>query len=67
MKRILTLCALTLLALGLGSCHKTCTCTTYNNVQHTYTAEEVEAAGVSCYDMRFLDDNYQYYAVCSWD
>lgn len=66
MKRILTLGTIVLGLLGLASCHKTCTCTTYNNVTHTYTADEVEAAGVSCYDMRFIDD-YQYYAVCSWD
>lgn len=66
MKRILSLGALALLGCSLASCHKTCTCTTYNNVQRTYTAEEVENAGVSCSEMKYIAGE-QYYAVCSWD
>lgn len=66
MKRIFTLLAAVAALLTLGSCHKTCTCTTYNNVQHTYTADEVDAAGVSCSEMKYLP-GWQHYAVCSWD
>ena len=66
MKRILSLGSLVLLTMSLGSCHKTCTCTTYNNVRHTYSADEVDAAGGSCADMKY-QAGVQYYAVCSWD
>ena len=66
MKRILTLCAMTLLALWLGSCHKTCTCLTYNGGAHTYTAEEVDERGVTCPNMIF-QAGVQYYSVCNWD
>lgn len=66
MKRIFTLLAAVAALLTLGSCRKTCTCTTYNNVQHSYTADEVDAAGVSCADMKY-QAGVQYYAVCSWD
>lgn len=55
-----------LLLLALGSCHKTCTCTAYNGVERTYTADEVDAANVSCTDMKY-QGGMQYYAVCSWD
>ncbi len=66
MKHILTLGAIVLGLLGLASCHKTCTCTVFNGVTHTYTADEVEARGVTCYEMRYQAGE-QYYTICNWD
>lgn len=50
----------------LTSCHKTCTCLSYDGGSHTYTADEVDAQGVTCPNMIF-QAGVQYYSVCNWD
>ena len=58
---------LALLAL-LSSCHKDCVCQGYDGSSHTYTEEEVDARGVTCSDMIFLEGSlYRFYSVCEWE
>lgn len=64
-----TLCfcaSMALLPLLLTSCHKTCTCLSYDGGSHTYTADEVDDRGVTCHNMIF-QAGVQYYSVCNWD
>lgn len=65
-KALILYASMTLLPLLLTSCHKTCTCLTYNGGAHTYTAEEVDERGVTCPNMIF-QAGVQYYSVCNWD
>ena len=65
-KALILYVSMTLLPLLLTSCHKTCTCLTYNGGAHTYTAEEVDERGVTCPNMIF-QAGVQYYSVCNWD
>ena len=58
--------AFVLSPLLLTSCHKTCTCIDYNQIEHTFTADEVEARGVTCPNMIY-QAGVQYFSVCSWD
>ncbi|MBP5677188.1 MAG: hypothetical protein J6W88_01680 [Bacteroidales bacterium] len=50
----------------LVGCHKTCTCDGYDGLEHTYTAEEVDARASSCSAMRDFPV-LNHYSVCSWD
>ena len=65
-KALMLYASMTLLPMLLTSCHKTCTCLTYNGGAHTYTAEEVDERGVTCPNMIF-QAGVQYYSVCNWD
>ena len=65
-KALILYASMTLLPMLLTSCHKTCTCLTYNGGAHTYTAEEVDERGVTCPNMIF-QAGVQYYSVCNWD
>ncbi len=58
--------SLLLISLTLCACHKTCVCSGYDQIEHMYTVEEVDAHGGSCVNMR----NYpvtNHYSVCSWE
>ena len=52
MKRLFAIALLTLGALALASCHKTCTCKERNGAETTYSAD---------YPV------YEYRVLCSWD
>ena len=53
---------------SLTACHKNCVCQGYDGSSHTYTADEVDARGVTCANMIYLNGQlYQFYAVCEWD
>ena len=52
----------------LASCHKNCVCQGYDGSSHTYTSDEVDARGVSCDNMIYLQGQlYQFYAICEWE
>jgi hypothetical protein len=50
----------------LVSCHKNCVCLGYDNTSYTYTADEVDARGVTCTNMVY-QAGQQFYAVCDWE
>lgn len=50
----------------LVSCHKKCVCLGYDNTSYTYTADEVDARGVTCTNMVY-QAGQQFYAVCDWE
>ncbi len=54
-----------LLAL-LTACHKNCVCQGYDGSSYTYSADEVDARGVTCTNMVF-QAGQQFYAVCDWE
>ncbi len=57
---------LALLSFGATACHKTCVCTAFNGVEHTYTAEEVEERGGNCSNL-IMQANTRLYSYCRWD
>ncbi len=69
--RLLAVCLLG--SMLLCSCHKTCTCIGFNGKEHTYTADEVEAFGGTCTDMKYMytsvssGADVRFYTVCNWD
>ena len=63
---LITLLTAAYCLLILTSCHKTCTCIDYNQIEHTFTADEVDARGVTCPNMIY-QAGVQYFSVCSWD
>lgn len=66
LKSIKTLMILAASALLLTACHKNCVCQGYDGSSYTYTAEEVDAHGVTCPNMIY-QANQQFYAVCDWE
>lgn len=50
----------------LSSCHKNCVCQGYDGSSYTYSADEVDARGVTCTNMVF-QAGQQFYAVCDWE
>lgn len=65
-KRLTTLVALLPPLLLCVSCHKNCVCQGYDGGSHTYTSDEVDAAGVTCANMIFQSGE-QFYAICEWE
>ena len=66
-RRTYTLLAIAAFSLTLAACHKTCTCSGYDALPHTFTADEVRThAGGDCTDMRNFPVPNQY-SVCNWD
>ena len=63
LKPLLPLAAFTLI---LTACHKNCVCQGYDGGSYTYTAEEVDARGVTCANMIF-QAGQQFYAICEWE
>lgn len=66
MKKRLLLAAVAIATLAATGCHKTCTCIRNDGTEHRYTADEVKAAGKTCYEMRSQGGLYHYYAYCEW-
>ena len=60
-----SLALLALLAL-LSSCHKNCVCQGYDGSSYTYSADEVDARGVTSTNLVF-QAGQQFYAVCDWE
>ncbi len=50
----------------LTACHKNCVCQGYDGSSYTYSADEVDARGVTCTNMVF-QAGQQFYAVCDWE
>ena len=65
-KWILAVCVIGLGALLLTACHKNCVCQGYDGGSYTYTADEVDARGVTCANMIF-QAGQQFYAICEWE
>ena len=63
LKPLLSLAAFSLL---LTACHKNCVCQGYDGSSYTYSADEVDARGVTCPYMIF-QAGQQFYAVCDWE
>ena len=64
MKRLLLLTlAVTAVLTLFSSCHRTCTCITYNGNYVEYTDEELEEMGLSCVELeRFSGGGL--YSIC---
>ena len=64
--RTIAIMAFMLLAsLLLGSCHKTCVCTSFSGREREYTEAEVDAQGGSCANM-IIQAGTRYYSECVW-
>ena len=66
LKFLKTLLPLAAFALLLTACHKNCVCQGYDGSSYTYSADEVDARGVTCTNMVF-QAGQQFYAVCDWE
>lgn len=65
-RKTLLVSAVTALLLTLASCHKTCTCTSFNGAERTYTADEVDALGGNCTYL-VNQAGTRLYSYCRWD
>ena len=63
--RLLSL-SLPIVIILLTSCHKTCVCSGYDQLEHYFTPEEVDAHGGNCSNMRDYPVA-NHYSVCSWE
>lgn len=50
----------------LASCQKTCICQGYDQLEHPFSEEYVDAHGGSCANMRHYPVEYTY-SVCNWE
>lgn len=61
-----TLILLLLSSLAVTSCKKTCVCLGYDQLEHPFSEEQVDAIDGNCSNMR----NYpvpNHYSVCNWE
>ena len=64
-KKLLIITLLSLAALSFAACHKTCLCYGYDELEHEFSEEDVDAHGGNCANMRnYPVDNH--YSVCNW-
>lgn len=64
-RNIAVVLSLLLASLLLGSCHKTCVCTSFSGREREYTEAEVDAHGGSCENM-IMQAGTRYYSECVW-
>ena len=64
-RTIAVLAAVLLASMLLGSCHKTCVCTSFSGREREYTEDEVDAQGGSCENM-IMQAGTRYYSECVW-
>ncbi|MBO7100935.1 MAG: hypothetical protein J6V98_02815 [Bacteroidales bacterium] len=66
MKKKALILLLAITALSLAACHKTCVCLGYDQLEHEFSEEQVDAIDGNCSNMR----NHpvpNHYSVCNWE
>lgn len=57
-----------MMIVAFSSCTKRCRCVKFNLEEVYYTQAELDAAGKTCSQMKYLDGLHTtYYSYCGWD